>query len=54
MNGELEICSAGRYVAIALSNTDPPSAQRIVNFIVNRIPLPPSAGLVSPAAATKP
>ncbi|MHB1936783.1 MAG: serine hydrolase domain-containing protein [Acidobacteriaceae bacterium] len=40
MNGEMEICSASGYEVIALTNIDPPAAQRVVNFIVNRLPLP--------------
>jgi D-alanyl-D-alanine carboxypeptidase len=38
MNGELEIDPHTGYVAVALSNLDPPAAQRVVQFVVNRLP----------------
>jgi D-alanyl-D-alanine carboxypeptidase len=38
MNGELEIDPRTGYVTVALSNLDPPAAQRVVQFVVNRLP----------------
>jgi len=38
MNGELEICPQTGVVIAVLANIDPPSAQRVVDFIGNRLP----------------
>jgi len=38
MNGELEICPGPGYVVAVLSNADPPAADRVSNFITNRLP----------------
>ncbi|MGH9604132.1 MAG: serine hydrolase domain-containing protein [Terracidiphilus sp.] len=40
-NGDLEMCGNGRYAVIVLSNLDPPSAQQISEFILDRLPLRP-------------
>ncbi len=37
MNGDLRICDDG-YVVVVLSNLDPPAAQRLSEFVVNRLP----------------
>lgn len=44
MNGDLEICPEAGYVVAVLANIDPPAAQRISSFVVNRLPEPGSAG----------
>jgi CubicO group peptidase (beta-lactamase class C family) len=38
MNGDLEICPTTGYVVAVLANMDPPAADRISQFIVNRLP----------------
>lgn len=38
MNGDLEICPGPGYVVAVLSNLDPPAAQRVADFVLNRIP----------------
>ena len=38
MNGMLQICPGPGYIIAALANLDPPAAQRIVDFTVNRLP----------------
>ena len=38
MNGELQICPANGYVIAVLSNLDPPAANRVSDFIANRMP----------------
>jgi D-alanyl-D-alanine carboxypeptidase len=38
MNGELQIFPQTGYIIVVLSNLDPPSASRISDFIVNRLP----------------
>jgi CubicO group peptidase (beta-lactamase class C family) len=38
MNGMLQICPGPGYVVAVLSNLDPPAAQRIADFILNRLP----------------
>jgi CubicO group peptidase (beta-lactamase class C family) len=38
MNGDLEVCSEGRYVVAVLANRDPHAAQMISDFITNRLP----------------
>jgi D-alanyl-D-alanine carboxypeptidase len=38
MNGDLELCAASSYIVVALANVDPPAAQRISDFIMNRLP----------------
>jgi len=38
MNGELQIFPQSGYVVVVLSNLDPPTASRISDFIVNRLP----------------
>jgi CubicO group peptidase (beta-lactamase class C family) len=38
MNGDLEIAPRSGYVIAVLSNLDPPAAQRIAEFITNRLP----------------
>jgi D-alanyl-D-alanine carboxypeptidase len=38
MNGGLEICPANGYVVAVLANMDPPVANRVVDFITNRLP----------------
>lgn len=38
MNGDLEIFPQSGYVVVVLSNLDPPAANRISDFIINRLP----------------
>jgi CubicO group peptidase (beta-lactamase class C family) len=38
MNGDLKICPSVGYVVAVLSNLGPPSAERISDFITNRLP----------------
>ena len=38
MNGDLRICPGSGYVVAVLSNLDPPAAQNISTFVVNRLP----------------
>jgi len=38
MNGDLEICPGPGYVIAVLSNLDPPAAQRVSDFVLNRLP----------------
>ena len=40
MNGELAFEPDGGYTIVILSNFDPPSATRVLNFILNRLPTP--------------
>lgn len=40
-NSDLEVCDNGRYAVIVLSNLDPPSAQQISDYVLNRLPLQP-------------
>lgn len=37
MNGDLEICADG-YTVVTLANEDPPSAERVEDFIISRLP----------------
>jgi CubicO group peptidase (beta-lactamase class C family) len=39
MNGDLRIFPELGYVVVALSNLDPPAAQRLVDYFVNRMPV---------------
>ena len=39
MNGELKICPGPGYVIAVLANQDPPVADRVADFITNRLPL---------------
>ncbi|MDQ6634528.1 MAG: beta-lactamase family protein [Gemmatimonadota bacterium] len=41
MNGDLEIDPRSGYVIAVLSNLDPPAAQRVAEFITNRLPSAP-------------
>lgn len=38
MNGDLKICPGTGYVVAVLANLDPPAAQRISDFVLNRLP----------------
>ncbi len=38
MNGDLEICPQSGFTVAVLANMDPPAAQRIAEFIENRLP----------------
>jgi len=38
MNGMLQICPGPGYVVAVLSNLDPPAAQRVADFVLNRLP----------------
>jgi CubicO group peptidase (beta-lactamase class C family) len=38
MDGSLEIFPESGYVVAVLANTDPPAAQRVSEFVVNRVP----------------
>lgn len=40
MNGDLQIFPQSGYVIVVLSNLDPPAANRISDFIINRLPAP--------------
>ena len=44
MNGELAFEPNGGYVVVVLSNFDPPAAQQIAAFILNRLPATPAPG----------
>ncbi len=39
MNGELKICPGSGYVIAVLANMDPPAADRVADFITNRLPV---------------
>jgi hypothetical protein len=41
INAELEVCPDSRYAVVMLANMNPPAAQKISDFITNRLPLPP-------------
>lgn len=51
MNGDLEIDPQSGYVVAVLANLDPPAAQRISDFILNRLPV---GAVPAPTAATRP
>ncbi|HXY24557.1 MAG TPA: serine hydrolase domain-containing protein [Candidatus Acidoferrum sp.] len=38
MNGDLEICPQAGFVVAVLANLDPPAAQRVSDFVLNRLP----------------
>ena len=38
MNGDLKICPGAGYVVAVLANLDPPAAQRVSDFVLNRLP----------------
>jgi CubicO group peptidase (beta-lactamase class C family) len=38
MNGMLQICPGPGYVVAVLANLDPPAAQRVADFVLNRLP----------------
>jgi CubicO group peptidase (beta-lactamase class C family) len=38
MNGDLKICAGNRYIIAVLANRDPGAAQKISDFIANRLP----------------
>jgi D-alanyl-D-alanine carboxypeptidase len=38
MNGDLGICPESGYVIVVLANMDPPAAQRVADFVGNRLP----------------
>jgi len=38
MNGDLELCLGPGYIVALLANMDPPAAQRISEFVINRLP----------------
>jgi D-alanyl-D-alanine carboxypeptidase len=40
MNGDLQICPGPGYTIAVLSNMDPPAAERITDFVTNRLPEP--------------
>ena len=40
MNGELAIDLTTGYVVAVLSNIDPPAAEEVAEYIVNRLPRP--------------
>ena len=39
MNGDLRIDSQSGYVVAVLANLDPPAAQKVSEFVVNRLPI---------------
>jgi hypothetical protein len=51
MNGDLQIDPRSGYVVAVLSNLDPPAAQRISDFIVNRLRVD---AVPAPTAAKRP
>jgi CubicO group peptidase (beta-lactamase class C family) len=42
-NADLEICGNSRWTVVSLANLDPPAAQQISDFIMDRLPLPKGA-----------
>jgi hypothetical protein len=44
MNGALAFEPTGGYVVVVLSNLDPPAAQRVATFILDRLPTPAPGG----------
>jgi D-alanyl-D-alanine carboxypeptidase len=40
MNGDLQICPGPGYTIAVLANMDPPAADRIMDFVTNRLPEP--------------
>jgi D-alanyl-D-alanine carboxypeptidase len=40
VNGDLEICAASGYTVVVLANIDPPAAEELAHFIINRLPAP--------------
>jgi hypothetical protein len=40
INAELEVCPDSGYTVVVLANMNPPAAQKISDFITNRLPLP--------------
>jgi hypothetical protein len=36
-NGDLEICRDSTYTVIALANMDPPAAEEVSQFVINRL-----------------
>lgn len=39
MNGSLNICPSSGYVVVVLANLDPPAADSIAEFVLDRLPL---------------
>ncbi|HVA28436.1 MAG TPA: serine hydrolase domain-containing protein [Candidatus Baltobacteraceae bacterium] len=39
MNGDLDICPGPGYTIVVLANMDPPAAEQISGFVMNRLPL---------------
>jgi D-alanyl-D-alanine carboxypeptidase len=40
VNGDFEICAAPDFIIVVLANIDPPSAEDVTHFIINRLPAP--------------
>jgi D-alanyl-D-alanine carboxypeptidase len=40
VNGDLEMCAGSTYTVITLANIDPPAAEQLSQFIINRLPVP--------------
>lgn len=38
VNGDLEMCLGSSYTIVALANVDPPAAEQVSQFIINRLP----------------
>jgi hypothetical protein len=38
VNGDLEMCLDSSYTIVALTNVDPPAAEQVAQFIMNRLP----------------
>ncbi len=38
VNGDLEMCLGSSYTVVALANIDPPAAEQVSQFIMNRLP----------------
>lgn len=38
VNGDLDLCSDSGYIVIALANMDSPAAERVTEFVANRLP----------------
>jgi CubicO group peptidase (beta-lactamase class C family) len=39
VNGDLEMCLGSSYTVIALANMDPPAADQVTHFIIDRLPV---------------
>lgn len=44
VNGDLEVCVDSRFIVIVLANLDPPAAEQVSGFIINRLPTEQPSG----------